>query len=194
MASGRLDDARLLISEALARGRAAGADYWVLRTLVYAAEVDAALGELDAAIVRGRETVEACRSLRRTGLLGHALCNLAGYLLERNAVDEARAALREALPLARGGEIGSIVVAMALLHLARIAAHEQRFERAARLAGYAQAFDAAEFDVLHPLERQSQARLMAALREALPPAALDVLLSVGAAWSEDQAVGEALAA
>jgi predicted ATPase/DNA-binding winged helix-turn-helix (wHTH) protein len=192
--AGRTGDARSLIDRALRVGHIAGADYWGLRTLVYAAEIDFVLGDVERAIAGGRNVVARCRSLRRSGLLGHVLCNLAGYLIAGDALAEAIAAVKESLPLAHEGELGSVIVALGIQHLATIAAHQRRFELSAQLAGYSEAFFAAEFLGRNPSELKSRERLMARLREAVPAETLARWVAEGAAWPEEQAVAAALAA
>jgi predicted ATPase/DNA-binding winged helix-turn-helix (wHTH) protein len=192
--AGRTSEARSLIDRALRVGHVAGADYWGLRTLVYAAEIDFVLGDVERAIAGGRSVVARCRAQRRSGLLGHVLCNLAGYLIAGNAIDEAMAAVRESLPLAPEGELGSVIVALGIQHLAMITAHQRHFELSAQLAGYAEAFFAAEFLGRNPSELTWRERLMARLRAAVPEDTLARWMAEGAAWPEEQAVAAALAA
>jgi predicted ATPase/DNA-binding winged helix-turn-helix (wHTH) protein len=193
MVAGRCDEARLLLDEALSLGRAAQADFWVLRTLVYKAEVEFADGHVDRAIAEARGVVALCRSMRRSGLRGHALCNLAGYLIAQGEIDEARSALREGLPLARQSELGTAMVAGGLQHLAAIALSEERRERAARFLGYAHAFFTAEFEGRISAKLESHERLLEELRHSLPPDRLAALMETGARWSEDEAMAAALA-
>jgi tetratricopeptide (TPR) repeat protein len=192
--AGRTGEARSLVDQALRIGQVAGADYWGLRTLVYAAEIDFVLGDVERAIAGGLSVVARCRSLRRSGLLGHALCNLAGYLITAGAVTEALAAVKESLPLAPEGELGSAIVALAVQHLASIAAHQRRFEVSAQLLGYSEAFFAAEFLGRNPGELKCREQLMASLRAAVPAQTLAAWMAEGAAWPEEQAVAAALAA
>ena len=101
----------------------------------------------------------------------------------------------EGLPLARAGsEIGSIATAIGIQHSALIAALEQRFEFAATLIGYSNAFFAAEFGAHNPVERQISSRLMKILTNALAPNVLVRSLALGAGMTEDQALAEALEA
>jgi hypothetical protein len=78
--------------------------------------------------------------------------------------------------------------------MAGIAARERRFERAASLFGYAEGYFRMAFGTDNPLDRRDITRLRAHLEEALGPEALARLRAVGTAWTEDQAMREALAA
>jgi hypothetical protein len=101
--------------------------------------------------------------------------------------------LREGLPLARERDIGGIVVAIGMYYMAGIAASEGRFERAASLFGYAEAYFAREFGTDNPLRRRDITRLRARLDEALAPEAAARFKAAGAVWTEDEAMREALA-
>jgi tetratricopeptide (TPR) repeat protein len=193
LVAGRLGEARALIDQALDLGRAAGADFWVLRTLIYKAEVEFAEGHVGRAIAGAREVIALCRSMRRGGLRGHALCNLAGYLIAERALDEARAALREALPLAHESELGTALLAGGLHHLAAIAESENRWDRAALLLGYADAFFAAEFEGRNPAKQHIHERLLERLRRAVAPDQLAALMEAGARWTAEEAMAAGLA-
>ncbi len=193
MVAGRCEEARQLLDEALALGRAAQADFWVLRSLVYKAELEFADGHVDRAIAEARAVVALCRSMRRTGLCGHALCNLAGYLIDEGAIDEARTALREGLPLARQSELGAALVAGGLQHLAAIALSDERREQAARFLGYANAFFTAQFEGRISAKLESHDQLLDELRRSLPPDRLATLMEAGARWTETEAMAAALA-
>jgi hypothetical protein len=111
-----------------------------------------------------------------------------------DAIGEAMGLVKESLPLALDGELGSAVVAMGMQHIAIIATLDRRFELAARLAGYAESFFSAEFQGHTPTELQSRERLMDGLRDAMAPDTLSRRMAEGATWSEDQAMAAALAA
>ena len=190
--AGEYAAARVLLDEALALGRRAHADFWAWRALIYQAEVQFAEGHLEVAIAGAREVVALARTSRRTGLLGHALCNLAGYLIAHDEFEAAGAALREGLPLAEQSELDTVLIAGGMQHLATIAAREQRFERAAQFIGYAHAFFAEEFAGRSPAKRQIEAGILEQLHAALPQERLEALMAAGARWSEDEALAAAL--
>jgi len=191
---GEFEAARALLDESLAVGAHSKADFWVWRARIYKAEVEFAEGRLEEAIGQAREVVALSRAARRTGLLGHSLCNLAGYLIARGELEEAGAALREGLPLAQESELDAVLLAGGLQHLAAIAARESRLERAAQLIGYARAFFSSEFEGRSPAKQRIQARIVERLRSAMPEDRLAELMEAGARWTEEQAMSTALEA
>jgi len=190
--AGEFTVARALLDESLAVGAHSKADFWVWRALIYEAEVAFAEGRLEEAIAGAREVVALARAARRTGMLGHALCNLAGYLIAHGDLEEAATALREGLPLAQESELDAVLLAGGLQHLAAIAARENRLERAAQLIGYAHAFFSAEFEGRSPAKQQIQARIVESLRRAMPGERLTELMETGARWTEEEAMSTAL--
>jgi len=112
--------------------------------------------------------------------------------LADGAIDEARTALREGLPLAIEGELGSAEVAGGLQSFAAIALGEQRVERAAQLIGYSNAFFSSEFEGRNPAKRRIRDRIMDTLRGSLAPDRLAALMEIGARWTEDEAMAAAL--
>jgi predicted ATPase/DNA-binding winged helix-turn-helix (wHTH) protein len=192
--AGQFETARALLDESLAVGAHSRADFWVWRALIYKAEVEFAEGQVDEAIAQAREVIALARAARRTGLLGHALCNLAGYLIARGELEQAGAALREGLPLAQESELDAVLLAGGMQHLAAIAARENRLERAAQFIGYAHAFFSSEFEGRSPAKQKIQARILESLRGALPGERLTELMRAGAGWTEEQAMSTALEA
>ncbi|MDE2451392.1 MAG: winged helix-turn-helix domain-containing protein [Gammaproteobacteria bacterium] len=192
--AGEFEVARALLDQSLAVGAQSKADFWVWRARIYKAEVEFAAGRLEEAIAQAREVVSLARAARRTGLLGHALCNLAGYLIARGELEDAGGALREGLPLAQESELDAVLLAGGLQHLAAIAARENRLERAAQLIGYAHAFFSSEFEGRSPAKQQIQAHILASLRGAMPGERLTELMESGARWTEEEAMSTALEA
>ena len=192
--AGQYEAARARLDEALAAGERSHADFWTWRALIYKAEVQFAEGRVDAAIAGAREVIALARAARRTGLLGHALCNLAGYLIAHDEIDAASAALREGLPLAEHSELDTVLIAGGMQHLATIAARQERFERAAQFIGYAHAFFSKEFAGRSPAKLMIEAGILQQLRVVLAPQRLEALMDSGARWSEDEAMMAALEA
>ncbi|HEY2037070.1 MAG TPA: winged helix-turn-helix domain-containing protein [Steroidobacteraceae bacterium] len=192
--AGEFKIARALLDESIAVGAQSKADFWVWRARIYKAEVEFAEGQVAAAIAQARAVVALARGARRTGLLGHALCNLAGYLIACGELEEAGVALREGLPLAQESELDAVLLAGGLQHLAAIAARQDRLERAAQLIGYAHAFFSAEFEGRSPAKQQIQAHLVESLRRAIPGDRLTELMEAGARWTEEEAMSTALEA
>ena len=192
--AGQYEAARARLDEALAAGERSHADFWAWRALIYKAEVQFAEGRVDAAIAGAREVIALARAARRTGLLGHALCNLAGYLIAHDEIDAASVALREGLPLAEDSELDTVLIAGGMQHLATIAARQERFERAAQFIGYAHAFFSKEFAGRSPAKLMIEAGILQQLRVVLAPQRLEALMDSGARWSEDEAMTAALEA
>jgi tetratricopeptide (TPR) repeat protein len=190
--AGDFEAARALLDQSLAVGAHSRADFWVWRARIYKAEVEFAEDQLEAAIGQARQVVSLSRTARRTGLLGHSLCNLAGYLIAHGELEEAGAALREGLPLAQESELDAVLLAGGLQHLAAIAARENRLERAAQLIGYARAFFSSEFEGRSPAKQRIQARIVETLRSAMPGERLAELMEAGARWTEEEAMSTAL--
>jgi predicted ATPase/DNA-binding winged helix-turn-helix (wHTH) protein len=190
--AGDFEAARALLDQSLAVGAHSRADFWVWRARIYKAEVEFAEDQLEAAIGQARQVVSLSRTARRTGLLGHSLCNLAGYLIAHGELEEAGAALREGLPLAQESELDAVLLAGGLQHLAAIAARRNRLERAAQLIGYAHAFFSSEFEGRSPAKQRIQARIVETLRSAMPGERLAELMDTGARWTEEEAMSRAL--
>ncbi len=190
--AGEYEAARGCLDEALTVGAASHADFCAWRALIYKAEVQFAEGRIEAAIAGAREVIALARASRRTGLLGHALCNLAGYLIAHDELEPAGAALREGLPLAEESELDTVLIAGGMQHLATIAARQQRFERAAQFIGYAHAFFSAEFAGRSPAKLMIEAGILEQLRAVLPADRLAALMQSGARWSQDEAISAAL--
>jgi tetratricopeptide (TPR) repeat protein len=192
--AGEFAVARALLDESLALGAHSKADFWVWRALIYKAEVAFAEERLEEAIAQAREVIALARATRRMGMLGHALCNLAGYLIAGGDLEGAGTALREGLPLAQESDLDAVLLAGGLQHLAAIATRENRLERAAQLIGYAHAFFSAEFAGRSPAKQRIQARIVESLRRALPSERLTELMEAGARWTEEEAMSTALEA
>ncbi len=190
--AGQYAEASRALNEALAVGQHSRADFWVWRAMIYQAEVQFAEGRIEVAIALAREVIGRCRAARRTGLLGHALCNLAGYLIAAGAIEEASEALREGLPLTEESELDAVLLAGGLQHRAEIAARQNHLERAAQFIGYAHAFFATEFAGRSPAKRSIEAGILERLRASLPPERLAELMHAGAHWREDEAMTAAL--
>jgi len=117
--------------------------------------------------------------------------NIAAYRIALQAVDKARESAREGLRLARQAQY-ALQIAIALQHLALVGALREETLTAVRLIGYVNT----QFKELayerEDTEKWSYDKLMAALRGHLSDAEIEKLAAEGAAWSEDQAVEEAL--
>ncbi len=117
--------------------------------------------------------------------------NIAAYSIALGNVDGAREAAREGLRRARQAQF-AIVITIALQYIALLLALLGDVNGAARLIGYVNL----QFKELgyerEITEKWAYEKLIAALREQLSEADIEKLAAEGAAWSEDQAVEEAL--
>jgi len=180
--------ARNYYEQSLAISRRTGYDLGVLATLGNLANVTWVQGDLDSTESSFREQVALLRAspVRTNRLLGWALTSLAGVLMERGELEEARVAAREGLPLLKeSGSAWQFIDTLALL-----AALAGRLSDAARLAGYADSAFAAKKAARHPSAHRPP--LEALLRKNLGTEDLERLLAEGAKMSEDEACTLAL--
>jgi predicted ATPase len=183
--------ARELLTQALAIYKALGNESGTAVVLTNMAEVEFADGHPEQALraasealgirIRGKEATEIA--------LSHA--NTAAYRIALGDVVEARDSARDALRVARQGR-NEQVIAIALQHLSVLVGLSGDARRGAQLLGYVGAQYIALGLQREPTEQWGYDKLMAALRETLTADEIEALGTEGAAWSEDQAVEEAL--
>jgi predicted ATPase/class 3 adenylate cyclase len=161
--------------------------------LINMAEVQFAAGAADDALRSVDEALslalEAGWAERRV-MVCHL--NAASYLLALERIDEAyeraRAALEISVRIKRG-----LISAIAIGHLARIAAAHGEYERAARLMGYVDAVYSGRGIVREHTEAVGYDEAMKALASQLSQERLAELLAEGAKLSQDAAVAMAMA-
>ena len=117
--------------------------------------------------------------------------NIAAYRIALDDLTGAHDSAREGLRLARQGR-HELLIAIALQHLALLSALGGDARRGALLLGYVDAQYTELGTQPEPTEQWGYDKLMAALRETLCAGDIVALGAEGAAWSEDQAVEEAL--
>jgi predicted ATPase/class 3 adenylate cyclase len=186
---GDTNAARDLYAQAIAAFKANGYEFGIMVALANLAELEFAEGNADEALRLVREAVEASSRSKDKVLLATWRCNMAAYRVAVGDLEGAREAAREALRLGREDQSDSGVVAVQ--HLALIGALRGRPETSARLAGFVEARYKAigEREIT---EKWGYEKLMATLREHISETEVEKLATEGAAWSEDQAVEEAL--
>jgi hypothetical protein len=148
-------------------------------------------GHPEQALLLGSEALEIRLRGKSATYTSTSHANIAAYRIALDDLTGAREAAREALRLARQARYEPII-AVALQHLAVLAGLGGDARRGAQLLGcvgtqYSQLGYARE-----PTEQWGYDKLMAALRETLSADEIATLAADGAAWSEDQAVEEAL--
>jgi len=161
------------------------------RALAGLAELEFGDGQVEQALRLAGEALEIdSRGKNQTGLaLGYD--NIAAYRIALGDVVGAREAAREALRLARQAQ-RALLTAIALQHFALLGALRGEVRGAAQLIGYVDAQYKELGYEREGTEKWGYEKLMAALREQLSDAEIEKLAAEGAAWSEDQAVDEAL--
>ena len=198
--SGDLAGARARYAEALATFQAAGAEAQVATVAMNLAEAEFCAGDALTALRLAGDALVAARAFNDTRLVATDLCNMAAYLVALDRCDEARAHAREAVTPTRDLQL-EVNLAFTLQHLAAVAAlrpaHDAEHGRAdrmrgARLLGYVDARLIALEALREYTEQQEYDRMLAALRDALGENDLATLTIEGRAWSEDQAVAEAM--
>jgi predicted ATPase/class 3 adenylate cyclase len=195
--AGDIARCRQLFREALTEAAAIGAELQAAVIGRNLAESEFMAGQAETALQLAREALQG-RSFRvlNTGSLQN---NMAAYLVALRRCDEARAMARDALAITRDAQ-NAVLIAFSLQHLAAIAALRESDEphaiedrrRAARLLGYVDACIKTLQASREYTEQSEYDTVILALRDALGEEALLRLIAEGGAWSEEQAVTEAM--
>lgn len=184
-------EARKGFSEALAVAKSVADEQLMATVLGNLAELAFAEGDIEKAIAHGEETIVIRLKTRNPTGMANSQTNLAAYYLARGDADRAKALAREGIRYAREGQSPNMLMC-ASQHLAIIRAKEGDAQSAARLLGYVnRGFSESGF-VREPTEQWSYNQLMTELRARLKEDETAALTAEGAAWTEDQAVEEAL--
>ncbi|MGA8098582.1 MAG: adenylate/guanylate cyclase domain-containing protein [Candidatus Cybelea sp.] len=198
--AGDLAGARPLFAEALAMFRSVGAERVCSHIAGNLAEAEFHEGNAAEALRLENEALATYRMFNHKLGAAISLCNTAAYLIALERYEDACISARDGLAAARDAQWEAGVV-WGLQHLAATAALRPADAAehvpgdrlgAARLLGYVDArLDAIEASRQHT-EQQEHDKMLPALRDALGGDQLAKLMAEGAAWSEDQAVAEAL--
>jgi predicted ATPase/class 3 adenylate cyclase len=187
----RIGEAEQIYAEALAFSTALGDEFKATIIRLNIAELEFGKGNAASAL----ELVKAIEDQTRGSHTDYSriapLLNGATYRIVLGDIPGARNDARDALRFARGVRL--LQAAIAMQHLATVAALSGDAHRGARLRGYV---DAAYHNMgieLLVTERRMYDILMTALREKLTDAEIESLAAEGAQLSEDQAVAEAMA-
>ncbi len=156
------------------------------------AEMLFAEGDPVGALAGVRESEAIFRESAAELNLTSALQNAAAYLLALRRFDEAWAAARESLVLARHADVADYF-ANAIGHLAQVAAETADSVRAARLLGYSDAVYGTIGDAREATEQRGYARALDLIRAVLPENRIAALMAQGAALEQDTAFAEAMA-
>jgi predicted ATPase/DNA-binding CsgD family transcriptional regulator/tetratricopeptide (TPR) repeat protein len=182
---------RELFTQALAAFKDLKDDSGTAQVLSCLAELEFADGQFEQALRLAAEALETHAGGKNAGDIAIDYVNIAAYSLPLGDADGARKAAREGLRWARQGQY-ALGISIALQHFASLGALCGQLHNAARLIGYVNAQYTELGSEREYTEKWSYEKLVATLRERLSAAEIDKLAAEGAAWSEDQAVEEAL--
>ena len=182
---------RELYAQALEAFKALGDEVGTARVLANLADLEFTDGHVERALRLAGEALEIHALGKNASHLATSNVNLAAYHFALGDVEGARKAARDGLRWARQAQ-DALSSAIALQHFALLAALRGEVHSAARLIGYVDA----QYNELgyqrESTERWGYEKLMAALRDHLSESEIEKLAAEGEAWSEDQAVEEAL--
>jgi predicted ATPase len=189
---GETVEARDLYAQALALYRSVGDELGIAGELLNLAELEFIDGHPEQALRSGIEALAIC-SGRRTHSISIAIGNNnnALYQIAIGDIDGARASASEGVRIARKIH-DALIIAAALENFALILALTGHRHRAAGIQGYVEARFRELGYAREPADRWFCEKLMAALRAQLSEAEIVGLEAEGAAWTEDQAVEEAM--
>jgi predicted ATPase len=182
---------RELYAQALAAYKALGDESGTALVLSNMAELEFVDGHPEQALRAVSEVLEIYMRGKNATNIALSRVNSATYRIALGDLTSARDSAREGLRVARQARVEQCI-AIALQHLAVIAGLSRDARRGTQLLGYVDAQYAALGMQREPTEQWGYDKLMAALRETLSADEIARLGAVGAAWSEDQVVEEAL--
>lgn len=189
--SGNLDDARIFRTEALAIMRAIGDELDATTIRQNMGELEFSAGNVERALEHAEAAIAGARRANSRHREASALANVAACRLVLGDVEGARLSAREALTLAAGEQ--PLVAAIAMQHLATVAALRGDPGGGARLRGYVDTWYRSEGCERDLTEWRTDDLLMTELRAQLDDAKIAEFAAEGARLSEEQAASEALA-
>ncbi len=184
---------RELYAQALAGFKALGDEDGTARMLGNLAELEFADGHVEQALSLADEALKLDIYVRSKNAPSLALTyvNTAAYRIAQGDVNGAREAARDGLRSARQAQ-NTLTIAIALQHFALIGGLRGQVQPAAQIIGYVDVqYKQLESQRAYT-ERWGYEKIMAIVRDQLGEAEIEKLAAEGAAWSEDQAVEEAL--
>jgi predicted ATPase/ribosome-binding protein aMBF1 (putative translation factor) len=186
----RVDDARQCYAQALAVMSAMGDEHEAILIRINMAELEFKAGDVPQALEFAEMAAAGARHVRSRHREATALTNLAAYKIAVGDTEGARRDAAQALTLALGAQ--PIGAAIAIQHLATVAALGTDARSGARLRGYVDAWYREEGCERELTERRSYDTLMSALRARLGDPEIEALAQQGARFSEEEAAVEAL--
>ena len=199
LGAGDLREARSLVYEALKLSEEAGSDRVAADARVALAEIEFASGHADEALQLNEETTQFFRSRGNHLAVPLMLSNSAAYLVALERYGQARVYAVEALRRTR--TIGTTYGAFwAMQHLVAAAvfggsASDRQSElcRAASILGFVDEATTRRSIPRYSMEQREYDEVLCVLRKALGENEVKKLMATGKAWSEEQAMAEALA-
>jgi tetratricopeptide (TPR) repeat protein len=183
---------RALLTQALAIYKSLGNEAGIANVLSNLAELEFADGHPQQALSAAIEALEIYAGGKHTTNIAIGHINSAVYRVALGDLTGARDSAREGLRVARQARY-EIYIAIALQHLALLAALAGHPRRGAQLLGYVEAQYAALTLQRDTTEQWGYDKLTTALHETLDADEIARLAADGAAWAEDQTIDEALA-
>jgi predicted ATPase len=197
---GDIEGARTFYAEALACYEALHFERPAASIAGNLAEVEFAAGDAASALQLAEQARAAHEATQNRRSFANDLANMAAYLVALDCFDDARAIGREALAATRDVK-RTVLTACVLQHLAAVAVlaphagdrtGDAVLERAATVLGFVDAWLTKLEAPREYTERQEYERIVASLRATLGDR-LDGMLARGGDWTEDAAIGAALA-
>ncbi|HWS88108.1 MAG TPA: tetratricopeptide repeat protein, partial [Pyrinomonadaceae bacterium] len=170
--AGDLRATRDVYEESVANARESGDRFSLSVSLTGLGEVARLMGDWRAARAYYEQSLEAMGRHAHANVNAVTLTNLGGVALEEGDFAAVAVYYREALAMALELE-DHFITAMSLDGLAAVALHEGAGEKAALLAGAAEALREVAGDPLDKLEQSLRDRYVAKLRATLDPATLE---------------------
>jgi len=191
-ANGNTDEGIQSAIEGLALAKLLGDEIMWAGLQANLAEYEFSSGKLQEALAHATEAAAVSKKINDSRGMALTFGNIAGYNRKLGRMEEARAAARVSIHWARETQ-RPMIVAGAIQSLAIVEAEGHEPQRAARLLGYVDAAYS-RFGFHREInEAQAYVEAVDTLRKSLNES-LSARFAEGAAWSEDQAVEEALKA
>jgi predicted ATPase/DNA-binding CsgD family transcriptional regulator len=182
--------ARALYMQSLAAHRALEDETGTAKVLGNLGELEFEVGDVESALRFTSDALTIDARGKNMAMAASWRINAAAYRLALGDIEGANTAARMGLAWSRQAQ-DSMLLAIALQHLALVRARFGSFAMAARLLGFVDRQLAALGVDRGATEKWVHEQLKAALRDNLRDAELEALMADGAAWSEDHAFEEA---
>jgi predicted ATPase/class 3 adenylate cyclase len=190
-ARGEIDDARELYTEAVALYESLGDEERAMTPRMYLADLEFRAGNVRHALAIATQAIGFFQQRRNVIREANARANVAAYQLALGELGEVEREARASLILCQHLQ-SEQMTAVALEHLANVAAGSGDMRRAAQLSGYVNEWYRRESLEREWTEQQGFERLDRALREGVKDEDLRLYMSEGAALSEEEAIVVAL--